>query len=81
MLNSRFMYMTNVIYPPLRTCTTIINEDKKVSISIMNSQSIKNKEDQILHHFMDRKANQCSNHRRPGSEIMTQIRSGWKHVN
>ena len=28
------------------TCTAIINNDKKVSISIMKSQSIKNKEDQ-----------------------------------
>ena len=57
MLNSRCMDMTNLIYATLRTSTTIINEDMKVSISIMNSQSIKNKEDQILHHLMDRKAN------------------------
>ena len=33
--------MANLIYPVSKTCTTIINEDKKVSISIMNSQSIK----------------------------------------
>ena len=57
MLNSRFMDMTNLTYPTCRTSATIINEDKKVSISIMNLQSIKNKEDQILHHLMDRKVN------------------------
>ena len=57
MLNSRFMDITNLIYPTIRTSTTIINEDKKVSISIMNAQSIKSKEDQILHHLMNRKAN------------------------
>ena len=49
--------MTNLIYPTCRTGTAIINEDKKISISIMNSQSVKNKEDQILYHLMDRKAN------------------------
>ena len=57
MLNSRFMDMTNLIYPVSKTCTTIINEDKKVSINRMNSQSIKKKEDQILYHLMARKAN------------------------
>ena len=53
-LNSRFMDITNLIYPTFRTHTTIINEDKKVSISIMNSQSLKSKEDQIQHHLMNR---------------------------
>ena len=48
--------MIKLIYPTCRTSTTI-SGDKKVSISIMNSQSIKNTEDQILHHLMDRKAN------------------------
>ena len=57
MLNSKLMDTTNLIYPTARTSTTIINEDKKVSISIMNSQSLKSKEDQILHHLMNRKAN------------------------
>ena len=56
-LNSRFIDMANLKYPVSKTCTTIINEDKKVSISIMNSQSIKNKNDHILHHLRDGKAN------------------------
>ena len=56
-LNCIVLDMANLIYPVSKTCTTTINEGKKVSISIMNSQFIKNKDDQILHHLMDRKAN------------------------
>ena len=74
------MDMTNLIYPVSKTCTAIINEDKKVSISIMNSQSIKNKEDQILHLLMDRKAN-LAVITETCSEIMTQMKSGLMHVN
>ena len=50
-LNSRFIDMANLIYQVSKTCTIIINEDKKVSISIMNSQSIKNIDNQIFHHI------------------------------
>ena len=51
------MDIANLKYQTFRTSTTIINQDKKVSISIMNSQSLKSKEDQILHYLMNRKAN------------------------
>ena len=45
-LNSRFIDMANLICQVSKIYTTIINENK-VSLSIMNSQSIKNKDDQI----------------------------------
>ena len=56
-MNSRFIDVANLIYPVFKTSTTIINKDKKVSISIMNLQSKKNKDDELLHYLMDRKAN------------------------
>ena len=63
MLNSRFMDMTNLIYPVSRTCTTIINEGKKVSISIMNSQSIRKQRRPNTMPFNGQESQPCGNHR------------------